>query len=102
MRGEGRELLYAEPVGFASEGAPNQRLLVSCGRADAAPGQLFFLQGVVKGVLRPCHVGFVEEQEGGYLRTIEGNTNTDGSRNGVGVFRRERKITSLLGFVEIE
>ena len=48
------------------------------------------------------HTGFVEQVDGGRLVTIEGNTNNDGSREGVGVFRREgRKIASInKGFLD--
>lgn len=37
------------------------------------------------------HTGFVEAIAGGKLVTIEGNTNDGGSREGVGVFRRDRR-----------
>jgi hypothetical protein len=37
------------------------------------------------------HVFFVERVEGDFVRTIEGNTNTDGSRTGIGVFRHRRR-----------
>jgi hypothetical protein len=50
------------------------------------------------------HAGLVERvAPGGRLTTLEGNSNTDGSRNGVGVFRLERRTlsdTSLKGFVD--
>jgi peptidoglycan hydrolase-like protein with peptidoglycan-binding domain len=48
------------------------------------------------------HTGFVESVAGGRLVTIEGNTNDGGSREGVGVFRREsRKISSInKGFLD--
>ena len=50
------------------------------------------------------HTGIVENLlPGGRMLTIEGNTNTDGSRTGVGVFRLERRKLSdakLKGFVD--
>lgn len=48
------------------------------------------------------HTGLVVEVQGGKLVTIEGNTNDGGSRDGVGVFRREgRKINSInKGFLD--
>ena len=50
------------------------------------------------------HTGLVERVlPGGRLATIEGNTNNDGSRSGVGVFRLERRKLndpSLKGFVD--
>jgi hypothetical protein len=48
------------------------------------------------------HTGFVVEAAGGRLITVEGNTNDGGSREGVGVFRRDgRKIASITpGFID--
>lgn len=48
------------------------------------------------------HTGLVEKLEGGKLLTIEGNTNEGGSREGIGVFRRDkRKITEInKGFID--
>jgi hypothetical protein len=38
------------------------------------------------------HVFFVEKVVGDHVQTIEGNTNRDGSRTGVGVFRARRRL----------
>jgi hypothetical protein len=48
------------------------------------------------------HTGLVLEVAGGKSITIEGNTNDGGSREGVGVFRREsRKIAQInRGFID--
>ena len=48
------------------------------------------------------HTGLVEAIEGGRLITLEGNTNDGGSREGVGVFRRNgRKIVNInRGFID--
>ena len=49
------------------------------------------------------HAGFVESVAGTLLHTVEGNTNTGGSRNGVGVFRLARRTLadhSLRGFLD--
>ena len=50
------------------------------------------------------HTGLVERvMPGGRLSTIEGNTNNDGSRSGVGVFRLDRRKlndTTLRGFID--
>jgi CHAP domain/Putative peptidoglycan binding domain len=48
------------------------------------------------------HSGMVIESRDGRLTTIEGNTNDDGSRNGIGVFERSaRKIAQInKGFVD--
>jgi hypothetical protein len=47
------------------------------------------------------HIGFVADFINGHLVTIEGNTGPDGSREGVGVFRRtKRRISTInLGFI---
>jgi len=50
------------------------------------------------------HTGVVERvMPGGHLATVEGNTNNDGSRTGVGVFRLDRRKlndASLRGFID--
>jgi hypothetical protein len=47
------------------------------------------------------HTGLVEKVNGNFLTTIEGNTNLNGSREGIGVFRRnQRTIASInRGFI---
>ncbi len=47
------------------------------------------------------HTGLIQEVHGNQLTTIEGNTNDNGSRDGIGVFRRTtRNIRQInLGFV---
>jgi len=62
------------------------------------PGSLFIIDfGGCIG-----HSGMVIEITSGRLVTIEGNTNDNGSRNGIGVFRREaRKINQInKGFID--
>jgi len=62
------------------------------------PGQIFIIStGGGHG-----HTGLVEKVEHGILTTIEGNTNTGGSREGIGVFRRTaRSISSInVGFIQ--
>lgn len=56
------------------------------------PGMVFFIAtGGGKG-----HAGLVIEVVDGTLRTIEGNTNDGGAREGIGVFRRDsRAIASI-------
>jgi hypothetical protein len=48
------------------------------------------------------HLGFIAEVAGGHLVTIEGNTGPDGTREGIGVFRRTaRRLSNInLGFVD--
>lgn len=62
------------------------------------PGMVFFIDtGGNRG-----HVGIVSVNDNGMLETIEGNTNEGGSREGIGVFRRNRRRISNvnLGFVD--
>jgi hypothetical protein len=51
---------------------------------------------------RIAHAFFVEKVVGDFVQTIEGNTNLDGSRTGIGVFRLSRRWrngpTSIRGF----
>jgi hypothetical protein len=42
---------------------------------------------------RIAHVFFVEKVEGDFVKTVEGNTNLDGSRTGIGVYRHRRRWT---------
>jgi hypothetical protein len=48
------------------------------------------------------HTGLVESVQGGRIVTLEGNTNDEGSREGIGVFRRTgRKILTInKGFID--
>jgi hypothetical protein len=48
------------------------------------------------------HMGLVEQIAGVGLTTIEGNTNLNGSPEGIGVFRRTgRTVSSInLGFIQ--
>jgi peptidoglycan hydrolase-like protein with peptidoglycan-binding domain len=62
-------------------------------------GDIFLVQGGSEGRTHQ-HTGIVTESEGGLVSTIEGNTNTDGSSNGIGVFRRTRS-TSRLDYVRL-
>jgi len=39
---------------------------------------------------RVAHVGFIDDQDGDYVITVEGNTNEAGSREGDGVYRKRR------------
>ena len=61
------------------------------------PGQIFVMDfGGGKG-----HTGIIESVNGGFMDTIEGNTNDQSSREGSGVYRRTRKINSVnKGFME--
>jgi len=59
--------------------------------SDPARGDLFFLlHADGEG-----HMGIVLENMGSAIRTIEGNSNTDGSREGYEVVRHERPLAGL-------
>jgi hypothetical protein len=62
-------------------------------------GDVFLNRSTVNGVFRASHTGFVISRSGASFETIEGNTNLDGSREGIGVFRRRRTNSSRLCFV---
>ena len=61
------------------------------------PGHIFIINtGGSHG-----HTGLVEKAEGGFIHTIEGNSNPSGSSNGIGVFNNMRKIAKInRGFIE--
>lgn len=63
------------------------------------PGMVFILDfGGGAG-----HTGFVRQSLGGALKTVEGNTNSNGSSNGLGVFELNRRKVidrSLKGFLD--
>ncbi len=57
-------------------------------------GDVFFIDhGMGKG-----HTGFVVDADGPTIHTIEGNTNGAGSREGDGVHKRKRQVSSIAGF----
>ena len=64
-----------------------KRGLVTRGKG-AKVGDVFYVYYPSQG--RVAHVGFVERVAGNYIYTIEGNTNTTGSRQGNGVYRLKR------------
>ena len=65
--------------------------------SQVQPGHVFFIDtGGGHG-----HVGLVTGRMAGDFQTIEGNTNELGSREGIGVFARNRPVRqATLGFVE--
>lgn len=44
---------------------------------------------------RIAHVGFIDHWDGTWLITVEGNTNSSGSREGDGVYRKRRPVQSI-------
>lgn len=49
---------------------------------------------------RVAHVGLVERVDGDWLITIEGNTNTTGSREGDGVYRKRRHRKTIYSYAD--
>ena len=73
-----------------------------CLHTIPAVGDIFLIYRAGPGFNRFAHTGFVigHKDDGAYY-TIEGNTNTDGSREGIGVFERVRRPRPGDGFVSI-
>src|SRR5690606_41217094 len=69
--------------------------------AEQAKDNTFFpKKGDVFGIYftsveRIAHAGFVDEWGDKYVVTVEGNTNEAGSREGDGVYRKRRLISSI-------
>ena len=62
-----------------------------------APGAVFLLYSPTKK--RFHHTGFVDHSTTNGWATIEGNTNEDGSAEGIGVFERERDFEERDRFI---
>jgi hypothetical protein len=75
------------------------KTLVSAGVWQEKPesGDLFVLY--FDSLKRYAHVGLVITVSGEKFIAIEGNTNTDGSRDGYGVYIRERKMLPTTRFI---
>lgn len=59
-------------------------------------GYLFFLCGEGRS-----HIGAVVRVRGDIVETLEGNTNDAGQREGVRMARRERRISSIDGYIDM-
>ena len=66
--------------------------------AEPAAGDVFLL---MKTPTDAVHAGFVTDANATAAKTIEGNTNEGGSRDGWGVFARTRKRSPLLLFIRL-
>lgn len=65
--------------------------------SEPQPGDIFIMDfGKGQG-----HTGIVESVEKDKVFTIEGNTNNDGSREGYGVFRRQRARSTIKGYLRL-
>jgi hypothetical protein len=56
-------------------------------------GDVFGIYFPEKG--RIAHAGFVDQWDGTWLVTVEGNTNANGSREGDGVYRKRRMVRTI-------
>ena len=77
------------------EAIPFPGRIIRVGDSDKETVKIDFGEGL-------GHSGIVIEVANGRLVTIEGNTNDNGSRNGIGVFQRDaRKISKInKGFID--
>ena len=64
---------------------------------DVRPGDIFIM--IFKGGLG--HTGFIEKVSGTDIFTVEGNTDPAGGREGVGVYRKRRKISAIKGLIRL-
>lgn len=64
---------------------------------EIKPGDIFIME-FKKGT---GHTGFILSISGNTAKTIEGNTNDDGSREGYEVAIRERKLSSFKGIIQL-
>lgn len=69
------------------------------GLGNPKRGDIMYVHGLTDAGWMIHHVGIVENVlPGGYISTVEGNTNTNGSSTGDGVYRLKRQVTSRLFF----
>src|SRR6476620_11355955 len=79
-----RQSGYAQPRTGWSPSLFNSRVH----RTQAAPGQVFSIW--FPELHRIAHVGFIAEVQDSWIISIEGNSNSNGSREGDGVYRKRR------------
>lgn len=72
---------------------------LGCLHTTPADGDVFLKYGTVNGVYRASHTGFVLAANGTKFATIEGNSNTTGSREGTSVVRLNRIASERFRFV---
>ena len=107
--------LPSAPIGFSSEIKQNNRAAIRCAYPPGAasewlqPGggagggfrnNLVPTTGDIFGLYFPekariAHVGFIDQWDGTWLITVEGNTNEAGSREGDGVYRKKRLVRTV-------
>lgn len=80
---------YPQPRTGWSPSLFNQRVH----QQKAAAGQVFGIW--FPELQRIAHVGFIAEVQGNWIISVEGNSNTNGSREGDGVYRKRRPLHLL-------
>lgn len=60
-------------------------------------GDLFVIY--FESLKRYGHIGFVSKVDDNTFETVEGNSNSDGSRDGYGVVTNKRKVTNNIKFI---
>ncbi|MES3016614.1 MAG: hypothetical protein V4721_02495 [Bacteroidota bacterium] len=65
----------------------------ACRPSTPTTGDIFGLYFPEKR--RIAHTGFIDQWDGTWLITVEGNTNISGSREGDGVYRKRRLVNSI-------
>ena len=100
VTGVGRQALgHAWPVIFSAsvqsmvDWAIKKEIL----KDDPQKGDLFVIY--FPSLKRYAHVGIVQEVLDGKIKTIEGNTNPGGSRDGWGIYERTRTIASTFKYI---
>lgn len=97
---------YAEPrTAWSPSLFPSKRVIWERGLGSRPIGKspaatLLPQKGDVFGIYfnsvkRIAHAGFVDEWDDKYVITVEGNTNEAGSREGDGVYRKRRLVSSI-------
>ena len=90
---------YANCVDIYNWGLKHQLLLAEPG----APSVMLIPGNPRRHQRKYVHTGFVVEYDPSTntIVTVEGNSNNDGSSNGIGVFRLRRRVTPGMRFVKI-
>ena len=74
---------------------PTNKIIWDRGKETKHPNtaDIFAIYFAEKG--RIAHTGFVDRWNGNWLTTVEGNTNENNSRDGDGVYRKRRMVSSI-------
>ncbi|PWG81931.1 CHAP domain-containing protein, partial [Pararcticibacter amylolyticus] len=87
------KVIWTRSTGIGGASSRNSQLTTRNPPRTPLPGDIFGIYFPEKG--RIAHVGFVDQWDGKWLITVEGNTNESGSREGDGVYRKRRLVSSI-------